>query len=48
MAVREDSRAGIIDQQQAWDDLGYDNDQQGAMLRRAASARHARLLTPSV
>ena len=39
MAVREDFRVGIIDQQQAWDDLGYDNDQQGAMLRRAASAQ---------
>ncbi|MCB0237170.1 MAG: phage portal protein [Anaerolineae bacterium] len=39
MAVREDYKAGIIDQQQAWDDMGYDNDQQEAMLRRAATER---------
>lgn len=36
-AVREDFRAGIIDQEQSWDELGYDSDQQAAMLKRAAT-----------
>ena len=34
-----DYKARIIDQQQAWDDMGYDNDQQEAMLKALATER---------
>ena len=41
-AVREDFRAGIIDQEQAWDELGLSEEAQTAMLERQAIARTQR------
>jgi hypothetical protein len=35
MSVREDFKAGVIDREQAWTELGYSQDTQAAMARRA-------------